>query len=88
MVNVAGIGVLKTSQHPKMAQKLVNYLLSVKAQQYFSSQVFEYAVTDQTIPNPQLLPLDELVKQSPSIDLGQVDDTEGTLKLLQRVGLL
>lgn len=88
LVNVAGIGVLKTSQHPKMAQKLVNYLLSVKAQQYFSSQVFEYAVTDQTIPNPQLLPLAELVKQSPSVDLGQLNDTEGTLKLLRRVGLL
>ena len=63
-------------------------MLSPKAQQYFSSQVFEYAVTDQIIPNQQLLSLEQLIKESPAIDLSQLNDTEGTLKLLQKVGLL
>lgn len=88
LVNIAGVGILKTSQRPKLAQQLVRYLLSAKAQQYFSSQVFEYAVTDQVIPTPQLLSLDELEHLAPSINLSQLDDTEGTLKLLRRVGLL
>ena len=88
LVNVAGIGILKNSRQSELAKKLVRYLLSPKAQQYFSSQVFEYAVTDQIIPNRQLLSLDQLIRQSPAIDLGQLHDTEGTLKLLQKVGLL
>ncbi len=71
-----------------MAQQLVSYLLSAKAQQYFSRQVFEYAVTDQVIPTRLLLSLDELEYLAPSINLSQLDDTEGTLKLLRRVGLL
>ena len=50
--------------------------------------MFEYAVTDQVIPTPQLLSLDELEYLAPSINLSQLDDTEGTLKLLRRVGLL
>ena len=88
LVNVAGIGILKSSRQAKLAKKLIHYLLSPKAQQYFSSQVFEYAVTDQIIPNQQLLSLEQLIKESPAIDLSQLNDTEGTLKLLQKVGLL
>ena len=63
----------------------IRFLVSIK---YFSSQVFEYAVTDQIIPNQQLLSLEQLIKESPAIDLSQLNDTEGTLKLLQKVGLL
>ena len=88
LVNVAGIGLLKNSNNQKTALKLIEYLLSSKAQQYFVSEVFEYPVIDGVIPNTNLIPLDELLKIVPKFDLNEMDDIEGTVKLLRRVGIM
>ena len=88
LVNVAGIGLLKSSENQETALKFIEYLLSVKAQQYFVSEVFEYPVTEDVIPNANLLPLNELLKIVPILNLNEMDDLEGTLKLLRRVEIM
>ena len=88
LVNVAGIGLLKSSDNKETALKFIEYLLSAKAQQYFVSEVFEYPVIDGVIPNANLLPLEELLKLAPKFDLNEMDDIQGTIKLLRRVGIM
>ncbi|MDE0317903.1 MAG: iron ABC transporter substrate-binding protein [Candidatus Poribacteria bacterium] len=88
LVNVAGIGLLKNSDNKKTALKFIEFLLSPKAQQYFVSEVFEYPVTEGVIPNANLLPLEELLKIVPKFDLNEMDDLEGTIKLLRRAGIM
>ncbi len=88
LVNIAGIGLLKSSDKQETALKFIEYLLSAKAQQYFVSEVFEYPVIEGVIPNANLLPLEELMKIVPKFDLNEMDDLEGTIKLLRRVDIL
>ena len=88
LVNVAGIGVLKSSNHTEEVSSFVEYLLSPKVQQFFISEVFEYPVTDAVIPSEKLLPLDELLKLTPELNLEKLDDLEGTLKLLRETDIL
>ncbi len=88
LVNVAGIGILKSSRHTEEVSSFVQFLLSPKVQQFFISEVFEYPVTDAVIPSEKLLPLDELLKLTPELNLEELDDLEGTLKLLHKAGIL
>ena len=88
LVNVAGIGLLKSSKNKDTALKLVEFLLSAKAQQYFTSDVFEYPVIDGVIPNVNLLPLSELLQLAPTFNLNEMDDLDGTVDLLRRVEIL
>ena len=88
LVNIAGIGILKSSDNKDTALKFVEFLLSAKAQQYFTSDVFEYPVIDGVIPNANLLPLSELLELAPTFDLNQIDDLKGTRDLLGRVEIL
>ena len=88
LMNVAGIGILTSSRHAAAVTAFVQFLLSAKAQQFFISEVFEYPVTDDVIPSEQLLPLDKLLKLTPMLNLEDLDDLEGTLKLLRKVGIL
>ncbi len=88
LVNVAGVGILKTSTHHETAQRFVEFLLSAKAQQYFTSDVFEYPVTTGVIPNSNLVDLDELLHNAPTVTLDEMDDVEGTQKLLREAGLI
>jgi iron(III) transport system substrate-binding protein len=88
LVNVAGIGILKSSTHANEVNSFVEYLLSPKVQQFFISEVFEYPVTDAVIPSEKLLPLNELLKRTPELNLEKLDDLEGTLKLLRETDIL
>ena len=88
LVNIAGIGILKSRDNKNTALKFVEFLLSAKAQQYFTSDVFEYPVIDGVIPNANLLPLSELLELAPTFDLNQMDDLKGTRDLLGRVEIL
>jgi iron(III) transport system substrate-binding protein len=88
LVNIAGIGVLKSSSHAEEVSSFVQYLLSPKVQQLFVSEIFEYPVTDAVIPSEKLLPLDELLKLTPELNLEKLDDLEGTLKLLRKADIL
>ena len=88
LVNIAGIGMLKSSENQETALKFVAFLLSAKAQQFFVSEVFEYPVTEGVIPNANLVPLSELLKLVPTFNLNEMADLEGTLALLRKVGIL
>lgn len=88
IVNVAGVGVLQTSDNEAAALQLIEFLLSPAAQQYFTDHNFEYPVrVAADVPtNEQLPPLHDL--NVPDIDLSNLRDLEGTLELLQKVGVL
>ena len=45
LVNVAGVGVLSSSERASDAQKLVDYLLSPSGQAYFAEKTFEYPLS-------------------------------------------
>ncbi|MBI2867337.1 MAG: iron ABC transporter substrate-binding protein [Chloroflexi bacterium] len=91
MINVAGVGILATSKKQEAALRFVEYMLSGKAQTYFASgessdDPFEYPLIQGVNPHPDLPPLSQL--KTPNIDLGNLDDLEGTLKLLRDLGIL
>lgn len=87
LVNVAGVGVVDTSQNQAMAERFIALLLSQDAQQFFATQTNEYpmAGTDFELA-PGLLPLDQI--PAPPVDLSKLEDLQGTLQLLQEVGAL
>ena len=87
LINVAGAGILDTSRNQAAAQRLIAFLLSQEAQQYFATQTNEYPLAGQNIElAPGLLPLSQIA--TPVIDLGNLEDLQGTLELLQEVGAL
>lgn len=90
LVNVAGTGVLEASDEQEAAVELVRFLLSRDAQAYFSGAQeddgFEYPLVE-GLPGPQGAPaLDEI--EQPDVDLSDLADLEGTLALLEEVGLV
>lgn len=88
IVNVAGVGVLRSSANQDAALRFIEFLLSESSQQYFTDNNFEYPVlvTDNVRTNEQLPPLHRL--NVPDIDLTNLKDLEGTLELMQKVGVL
>jgi len=88
LVNVAGVGILQSSQHRAAAEQFIRFLLSPTAQQFFTSDVLEYPVIDDVIPNTNLVDGEELTGMAPEVRLSDLDDLEGTLALLRKVGLL
>lgn len=86
LVNAAGIGVLRTTERQEDAERFVEFLLSEEAQSYFAEETHEYPMVEGVPADPDLVPLSEL--DPPDIDLGDLDDLQGTLRLLQEVGAL
>ena len=88
MVNVAGVGIIAGSDRQPEAEAFIRFLLSPEAQQYFTSNVYEYPVIDDVEPNAKLESFDRLLEVAPSINLDDLDDLEGTLGLLREAGLI
>ncbi len=87
LINVAGAGVVDTSKNKAMAERFIALLLSPEAQEYFAAQTHEYPLAGQASRlAPGLPPLDSIA--APALDLGNLDDLQGTLELLQAVGAL
>ncbi|MFO7172990.1 MAG: extracellular solute-binding protein [Bacillota bacterium] len=86
MVNVAGVGVLKTTRHQEAALKLVEWLLSEEAQRMVVQENGEYPLIPGVEPPFDLPPLEEL--KTPDLDLSDLDSLEETLNLLREVGAL
>jgi iron(III) transport system substrate-binding protein len=86
LVNVAGAGILRTSDQPDDALAFVEFLLSDVAQQYFADRTFEYPLVDGIIANEALTPLDAL--QHPEIDLSDLNDLQTTLDMIEQSGAL
>jgi iron(III) transport system substrate-binding protein len=86
LVNVAGAGVLTTSDNKQAADQFVEFLLSDEAQQYFADETYEYPLVEDVEPNEALPALDEI--ETPDIDLSDLSDLQGTVQLLQDLGIL
>jgi iron(III) transport system substrate-binding protein len=86
LVNVAGVGILKSADDADEAQALVDYLSSPKAQEYFATQTSEYPLLA-GVAQPRDLPsLAEL--EAPKLDLSDLASIAETQALLADVGLL
>lgn len=86
LVNVAGAAILETSDGVDQAERFVEFLLSEDAQAYFAEQTHEYPLVAGVPVEAGLTPLEEL--DPPDIDLGALEDLQGTLRLLQETGAL
>jgi iron(III) transport system substrate-binding protein len=85
-VNVAGVGILGTAEHPDKALAFADFLLKEDAQHYFAERTWEYPLIAGVPTEPDLVPLDQI--QSPEVDLSDLADLQGTLALLTEVGVL
>lgn len=83
LVNVAGVGILKTSSSKSAALQFVSFLLSSEVQQFFVDNTFEFAVTKE-----QLQANGSIESVMPEIDLNSLRKLESTLDLLREVELL
>lgn len=86
LVNVAGVGVLRSSDQPEAASAFVEYLLSEDAQRYFSDSTYEFPLLEGVEADPRL-PLVESI-EAPDVDLSALADLQGTVELLREVGAI
>ncbi|WP_277211098.1 extracellular solute-binding protein [Isoptericola croceus] len=87
LINVAGAGVLATSDQPDAAQAAVSYLLSQDAQQYFADETAELPVVGGVTSSVyDVGSLDEMT--GARLDLNDLDSLPETQALLEQVGLL
>ena len=86
LINIAGAGVLGTTDVPDAAMALMEYLLSPEAQLYFAEETFEIPVVAGIELPVELPSLDALTL--PEFDLNQLLDLQGTVELLTEVGAL
>ncbi len=86
MLNVAGVGILRTSDNQDSARRLVDFLLSPSSQSYFTGETFEFPVVAGVSSAEGVPPLSSL--DPPDIDLGNLEDLKGTLDLLRQTGVL
>ena len=86
LINIAGAGVLTTTDEQAGALALMEFLLSPTAQTYFATETFEIPVTDDVEASVDLPALDTL--NLPEFDLNQLLDLQGTVDLLIEVGAL
>lgn len=82
--NVAGAGLLGRRVE---AARLVEYLLSDEAQQYFARETFEYPLVPGVAADPALQPLAGI--RTPEVDFGRVaKELHETLTAIRKSGLL
>jgi iron(III) transport system substrate-binding protein len=86
LVNVAGVGILKSSEHQENALAFVEYLVGPSGQLYFAEETFEYPLAADVEAADGLPPLETL--DPPQIDLSNLDSLEATQELLAETGLL
>jgi iron(III) transport system substrate-binding protein len=85
-VNVAGVGILKSTKHKDAAQRLVEFLLDNEAQEYFRNETSEYPLRNGIDPIAELPPLASLKTiDVPLSRLGR--DLKASTELLKEVGL-
>jgi len=86
LVNVAGIGILRSADHGPEAGELARFLLANPAQEFFATKTFEYPLVASVAQPRGLRPLPGA--QGPDIELGALGaKLRSTLELLRSVGL-
>ena len=86
LINVAGVGQLASSEHPKETEELIDFLLGTEAQEFFTETTKEYPLVEGIEPDPDLVPLAEI--EQPDVELSELGDLQGTLELLEESGAL
>lgn len=86
LVNVAGVGILKSAPNSEGAQEFAAYLVGRSAQEYFAGETKEFPLAAGVTAAAGIPPLSEL--QPPAVDLSQLEDLEATQELLVETGLL
>ena len=86
LVNVAGAGILRTSEQTGAARRFLDFMLSEPAQRYYAETNTEYPLIAGVEGAPGLRSIADL--QPPNIDLSDLWDLEGTLRLLRETGVL
>lgn len=86
LVNVAGAGILAATDHPGPAEELLRFLLADEAQHYFAEETAEYPLVA-GVPGPEGNPPLDTIRPV-ELDLSDLDDLEGTLRLLREVDVL
>ena len=86
LVNVAGVGVLASSNNKDEALKFVRQMLSAQTQGYFADSSKEYPLVAGVQAPKELVALSEI--PAPKIDLAKLGDLQGTLKLMRETGAL
>ena len=77
---------LASSEHKDRALAFVRQMLSAQTQRYFSDSSKEYPLVDGVQAPEELIPLEEI--PAPDVDLAQLGDLKGTLKLMRETGAL
>lgn len=88
LIMVSGAGILAEADNAQNAQRFIDFLLSVPAQQYFAAQTFEYPVVEGVNIVAGLPPLEALDEQAADIDLTALADLQGTQDMLLELGVL
>ncbi len=86
LVNVAGVGVVGSSDQQDLALQFVRFLLGAEAQEYFATNTYEIPLAGGVSPAPGVPGLTDLTL--PDLDLNRLEDLPGTLALLTEVGAL
>jgi iron(III) transport system substrate-binding protein len=87
LMNVAGVGVLKSSSNVEAAHAFIEFMLSEEAQSYFAEETFEIPLIEGVAPPADFVP--EVGSVVPvDVDLTSLGDLEATVELLQSVGAL
>ncbi|OUU89996.1 MAG: iron ABC transporter substrate-binding protein [Planctomycetes bacterium TMED75] len=90
LVNVAGACLpVQETQSPQQraaAEDLIRFLLDQEAQGYFAESTYEYPLAKGVAPARQMISLE--VVETPDMDLSDLDDLQGTLVMLRKVGAL
>jgi len=88
LIMVAGAGRLANGQNEQNALRFLQFMLSTPAQQYFAGQTFEYPLVEGVVTQPGLPPLADLEASALEVDMADLADLQGTLALMQEVGVL
>ncbi|MCH8567289.1 MAG: iron ABC transporter substrate-binding protein [Balneolales bacterium] len=86
LLNIAGVGIVQSSRNQENALRFVEFLLNESSQQFFMNDVFEFASTTGLGDSDRMLEF--VLSISPEINLDNLRDLDGTLRLLRQVGLL
>jgi iron(III) transport system substrate-binding protein len=87
LVDVSGAAALKSSAHPREAQRFLDYLVSKPAQEIIAtSESYEYPLGSGVKTKRDLKPFDQL--KPPDISVEQLGDGRDALRALQDVGLI
>jgi iron(III) transport system substrate-binding protein len=86
LINVSGAAILAGAENRPAAERFVRFLLGREAQRYFADETKEYPLAAGVRPDPALSPLSEI--DAPAIDLADLADLQGSVRLIQEAGAL